>query len=161
MRYFDWLCKRVCSVPENIELLSILDSYNYIWYLLLDENRAMGGIALRTEYAEDAGIYPDDVRTGPCTFLEMLIGLSELMSDQLDFKENYECFWIIINNLGLTNADANKIHTVVQNFLSNNYSNTSGGLFPLYNYYGDIRGLDLYSQMNAWIECTFPHENIF
>jgi hypothetical protein len=116
---------------------------------------------LRERFAKEAGIYIQDVRTGACTFLEMLIGLSELMSDQIDGSEPSECFWMLIDNMGLRNVGINRAHTIIKNFLSNNYSNTHGGLFPLKNYYGDIRGLDLYSQMNAWIECTFPHENIF
>jgi hypothetical protein len=161
MGYFSWLCEQVCSDNEYIDLLSILDEYDYIWYLMLDENRAKGGILLRERYAKEAGVYIQDVRTGSCTFLEMLIGLSELMSDQIDGSEPYECFWMLIDNLGLRNVGLNRAHTIIKNFLSNNYSNTRGGLFPLKNYYGDIRGLDLYSQMNAWIECTFPHENIF
>lgn len=161
MGYFNWLCEMVCSGTEYIDLLSILDEYDYIWYLLLDENRAKGGIALRSQYAQEAGVFAQDVRTSSCTLLEMLVGLSELMSDQIDGKEPAECFWIMIDNLGLRSVGINRAHTIIQNFLSNNYTNTCGGLFPLPNYYGDVRGLDLYSQMNAWIECTYPHENIF
>lgn len=161
MGYFNWLCNKVCSDDEYIDLLSILDEYDYIWYLFLDENRAKGGLKLRNQYADETGIFAQDVRTSNCTLLEMLIGLSELMSDQIDGMEASECFWIMIDNLGLRSVSLDKAHTIIQNFLSNNYSNTKGGLFPLNNYYGDVRGLDLYSQMNAWIECAFPHENIF
>lgn len=161
MGYFSWLCEQVCADNEYIELLSILDEYDYIWHLVLDENRAKGGMALRSKYAKEVGVFVQDVRTGACTLLEMLIGLSELMSDQIDGSEASECFWMIIDNLRLRNVGINRAHTIIQNFLTNNYSNASGGLFPLKNYYGDVRGLDLYSQMNAWIECMYPHENIF
>lgn len=161
MNYFDWLCNLITSDNEYIELLNILDNYDYIWHLLLDENRAKGGLVLRSRFANEFGIYINDVRTGQCTVLEMLIALSELMSDQIDGSEPSECFWIMIDNLGIKNLNTNNMCRVIENLLSNNYSNRSGGLFPLNNYYGDIRGLDLYSQMNAWLEENFPHQNIF
>lgn len=161
MGYFDWLCSLVCSDNEYTELLRILDSYNYIWYLLLDENRAKGGTLLRHRYASEAGVFVDDVRTGECTLLEMLIALSELMSDQIDGMESSECFWMIIDNLGLRWLNPTRVNEVVCSFLSNNYTNKYGGLFPLENYEGSIRALDIYSQMNAWLEENFPHQNIF
>lgn len=161
MSYFEWLCSLVCSDIEYTELLAVLDSYDYVWHLLLDENRARGGLSLREKYASEIGIYIDDVRTGPCTVLEMLIALSELMSDQIDGSEPSECFWMMVDNLGLRSVYRSSVHAIIQNFLSNNYSNEHGGLFPLKDYYGDVRGLDLYSQMNAWLETRFPHQNIF
>lgn len=159
--YFTWLCNLVEADDNDIELLSILDNYIYRWYLILDENRAKGGLSLRERCSRETGVFVNDLRTSECTFLEMLIALSELMSDQIDECEMSVCFWWIIDNLKLRNAYASSAHTIIQNFLSNNYNNRNGGLFPLRNYNGDIRGLDLYSQMNAWLEEQFPHQNIF
>lgn len=161
MNYFEWLCSLVCTDDTYVELLKILDSYDYIWHLVLDENRAKGGLQLRYKFAREAGIYSYDVRTGSCTVLEMIIALSELMSDQIDGSELSECFWMIIDNLKLRNIDDNGANMIIINFLNNNYSNYRGAMFPLRNYRGDIRGLDLYSQMNAWLEENFPHQNIF
>ena len=161
MTYFEWLCELVCADNEYIELLKRLDSYDYIWYLILDENRAKGGLLLRERYAKETGVYSLDVRSGSCTLLEMIIALAELMSDQIDGSEPSECFWMIIDNMNLRNASIHKADTIIENFLSNNYSNSNGGLFQLNRYYGDIRALDLYSQMNAWLEENFPHQNIF
>lgn len=161
MDYFSWLCNLISSDDTYIDLLIELDNMDYIWHLVLDENRAKGGLQLRERFAKEAGVFSSDVRTGSCTVLEMLIALSELMSEQIDGSETYECFWMIINNLNLRNVHHTRIREIINNFLTNNYSNKFGGLFPLRNYYGDIRGLDLYSQMNAWLEENFPHQNIF
>lgn len=161
MTYFEWLCNLVHAGNEYIELLSILDEFDYIWYIVLDENREKGGLALRDRYAREAGIYSSDCRTGNCTFLEMLIALSELMACQIDGSDSATCFWLMIDNLMLRNVDNYGAHIIVLNFLNNNYTNTRNSLFPLRNYCGDIRALDLYSQMNAWLEENFPHQNIF
>lgn len=93
--------------------------------------------------------------------LEMLIALSELMSEQMEGFEPYECFWMIIDNWKLERFTCDKVGLSIERYLSGSYSNTNGGPFPLYHYYGDIRGLDLYSQMNAWLEENYPHQNIF
>lgn len=160
--YFTWMCKLVETSDEDIELLRILDSYIYKWYLLLDENRAKGGLNLRNRYSNETGIFVNDLRDTGCSFLEMLIALSELMSDQIDNCEMSVCFWWLIDNLGLRYlANEWSIRNRIERFLANDYTSRFGGLFPIQNYNGDIRGLDLYSQMNAWLEENFPHQNIF
>ena len=54
--YFNWLTKIVCNSDEysNLsykKLLTFLDSVEFKWALLLDENRAMDGIDLRYIFA--------------------------------------------------------------------------------------------------------------
>lgn len=162
--YFKWLVTLVRG-NSYTRLLYLLYQTEYIWYLVLDENRAKGGLTLRDRFAYQEGINLDDVRDGPCSVLEMLIVLAERMSEQNDEEMGHN-FWILIRNLDIKESDdeidENRVKFLIRSWLSREYlPNGKGGLFKLKYYPGDVRNLDTYSQMNAWIEEHYPHKNIF
>ena len=162
--YYIWLRDLVCCIPPYNQLLKTLDSIEYRWVFTLDANRASGGINLRTRYADEHSVNEDDVRTGPCTVLEMLIGVAEAMDDQLCCGLAH-CFWDLIGNLGLsvcTDQDFDEAYVIgiIENLLDHNYaSDGEGSLFPLHEYHGDCRNLDIWSQMNAWINENYPEND--
>ena len=153
--YYIWL-KNIVWKPGYNNLIKQLDEIVYQWSLESDANRAAGGENLRYSFAYETSTNEEDVRVGPCTVLEMLIGVSSHISDQTGW-EIKDCFWMLMDNLGLTKCDDNHynqdyVYDVINGWLNRNYlPNGWGSLFPLNDYQGDCRNLSVWDQMNAWI----------
>lgn len=162
--YYIWLLNLVGNHSDYSLLLRQLDSMPFEWIFALDENRAAAGINLRGEYAFAVSVNEEDVRTGPCTVLEMLIGVAGHMEDQLACDIEI-WFWTLIGNLCLDqfdddNYDQRGVEYIVKSWLHREYRrNGAGSIFPLKNYPGDCRNLDIWSQMNAWINENYPTDD--
>lgn len=161
--YYLWLDSLVNDGNHN-ELIRFLYEQPYVWQFTLDENRAAGGINLRRKFAFDNNIDIRDVGHGGCTILEMLIALSERMTEILS-DDIFTWFWCLLRNLHLDvyddcHFDANKVSDILYVWLEREYDpHGNGSLFPLTGYLGDCRTLDTWGQMNAWIAENFPHSD--
>ena len=159
--YYLWLDSLVNDGDHDV-LIRYLYEHPYRWQFILDENRAAGGINLRRNYAYENGIDIQDVGYGPCSILEMLIALADRMTELIP-GDLFNCFYILLDNLGLTqfrdsNFDERKVNYILNVWLDRSYDAAGeGSLFPLRNYDGDCRTLDTWGQMNAWIAENFPH----
>lgn len=159
--YYYWLLSLVDDGEHNI-LIRYLYTCPYRWQFTLDENRAAGGLNLRTRYANENGIDLQDVGTGPCSILEMLIALAERMMELLDY-DIYTWFWRLIQNLNLyvfdnSHFDEKLVNYILNQWLDREYdASGNGSLFPLIRYSGDCRNLDTWGQMNIWISENYPH----
>lgn len=161
--YYLWLDSLVNDGNHN-QLIRHLYNQPYRWQFTLDENRAAGGINLRRNYAYNNGIEFYDVKSGPCSILEMLIALSdritEIMPNDIRFW-----FWRLIENLNLEQYDDYHFDECGVNYILNIWLDREygpdgkGSLFPLQNYDGDARTLDIFSQMNVWLSELHPHTN--
>lgn len=162
--YYIWLRNLVGNRHGYKKLIKQLDTMPYTWIFALDENRAAGGVNLRSEYAYETSTDVEDVRVGPCTVLEMLIGVANHMVDQLSCDiETW--FWTLIGNLCLDqfdddNYDPRGVEFIIQSWLNHKYlANGAGSIFPLEHYSGDCRNIDIWSQMNAWINENYPSDD--
>ena len=95
---------------------------------------------------------------------KMLIGVAAHMEDQLcDSIETW--FWVLIENLCLTqfddyDYDERGVEFIVMTWLNRNYQpNGAGSIFPLKDYPGDCRNIDIWAQMNAWISENYPTDD--
>ena len=162
--YYIWLFELVGNNPNYSKLIYHLDTIPYRWIFTLDANRSAGGLNLRSRYSYEASVEEEDVRSGPCTVLEMLVGISEHMVDQIG-NDISTWFWVLMNNLKLSQFtdseyDARRVETIINNWLNHNYqSNGEGSLFPLKNYHGDCRNMEIWVQMNTWISENFPEDD--
>lgn len=162
--YYIWLRDLVGNRKNYKKLIKQLDTIPYTWIFELDGNRSAGGLNLRDKFVYESSTDSDDIRNGPCTVLEMLIGVAEHMEDQIP-ESIRDCFWILIRNLGLDlysddNYDAQRVEGIVSIWLNHEYkSNGRGSIFPLKYYQGDCRNIDIWPQMNAWINETYPDNN--
>lgn len=116
--YFNWLCNMVhvddyCGESWYI-LAKILHNIEFYWTIPNDENRAVHGVKLRQvwiesmeDQAEDLGVghpmFPLDSLTGPCSVLEMMVGLavsieSEIMMSSEKGNRTAVWFWEMIIN---------------------------------------------------------------
>ena len=175
--YFDFLCSIVDRdrMKKKEELLSVLHSIDFYALIPNDDNRGEDGKQLRDRFVDEEGLQTLslgqwtrlDIPTGPCTVLEMLIGLSyrlEFETEQSQWeKTTDEWFWILIDNLGLLgiysreNLSAGDVHSIVKIFLDRRYgSDGSGGLFPLKDPQKDQRRVEIWYQMSAYVIENYP-----
>ena len=161
--YYLWLDSLV-NDGNHGTLIRYLYEKQYRWQFILDENRAAGGLNLRDRYAYENGINVTDVGNGPCSILEMLIALADRMTEMLS-SDIWYCFWILMNNLQLTQFDdirfdEGRVNYILNVWLDRQYDSCgNGSLFPLNNYSGDCRNLDIWGQMNAWISENYPNSD--
>lgn len=158
--YYLWLTEMV-GIDSRCHLLQVLDSIDYRWQFALDENRAAAGLNLRQLYSNEVGVYLDDVREGPCSVLEMLVGTAQMMSDLLSMTEPNipKYFKELIKNLGLNLSitDDRDIFSIIDRWLDREFdSRGRGSIFPFRRYMGDARTLDVFDAMNIYIGENYP-----
>ena len=78
-KYYDWLCQFVYDETNSFHnsykrLLKDLYSREFYWKMVMDENRAKDGVALRDRYEFDTHI--PSGKEGSCSVLEMMIALA-------------------------------------------------------------------------------------
>lgn len=164
--YFAWLCELIHATDGEVPYLILakeLHKIEFTWSVPNDDNRASDGLKLRDEYSSRDSQYLD----GPCSMLEMLIGLSRRMDFELskpdddgDYTPKY--FWEMIYNLGLVDYDDDRyvmlnretpMRGVIRTLLDREYCSTGyGGLFPLNYPDTDQRDVEIWYQMNAYLE---------
>ncbi len=166
--YFDWLYGQVCSVkaknPSKTyrNLLHILFTKEVIWFVPNDDNRLEDGRDLRYEFldSEHIAMNPQDklwLDLG-CSFLEFLIGISRRGSFMTDIPEDV-WFWDLMENLGLkkfndrAQFDREEVEDVLDRVIWRTYNyDGSGGLFPLESPSEDQRKIEVWYQLNAYVQ---------
>lgn len=179
--YSKFLCDLVWEAEPNIlerelddklELRLIHQLHNIEFFSLIpnDDNRGMDGLELRDDFVDNHSGGQHALPFGPCSVLEMLIGLSfrlEFETSQSKWEKTFtQWFWILIDNLDLdyhTNKSLSKaeyqdkIITNVTIFLERRYkSSGEGGLFPLINPRKDQKKVEVWYQMSAYILENYP-----
>ena len=170
--YFDWLYAIV--TVDNYEkrlfrrLLMTLHSIPFRYSVNQDSNRESDGLSLRWRFAQDTGrdwCYKEisECLSGPCSVLEMLIGLAlkceeTIMDDPKYGNRTAQWFWKMINNLGLGTMyngkyDKKLVNVVVEKFLNREYDrNGRGGLFTIKNCAQDLRKVDIWTQLCWYVD---------
>lgn len=156
-RYFLWLCNwiRADNHKEFGSLLRRLNSLTFYSLVPHDDNRALDGLNYRETYFRQTGIEPP---LGDCTVLEVLIGIAERMSyllydpDLENEDQVHIWFWYLIENLGLTPYDTYGNEDKINIWLERKYdSDGTGGLFPLKYSKEDQRKVEIWYQMQAYV----------
>lgn len=173
--YFFWLCSVVRADEEFVALCDVLHRMEFTWTVDQDSNRFDDGIALRQEWydiMEESGyFFPLDALDGPCSVLEMLVGLAErcerqILGDPSYGNRTYQWFWEMVRNFLIGNAiivedctDENvsdgyleRVIDSMERVLAHDYAfNGEGGFFPLRYSRVDQRRVELWAQMNQYI----------
>lgn len=167
-----WMCQLVNANrhPRTRTYKLLLRSLNekeFTFADILDGNRAEDGIDLRYRFAEEkhydhrmVASYLDDC---PCSILEMMIALAmrceeHIMADPEIGDRFGQWFWSMIESLGLMDMDDRhfrsfEVERLLERFLNKEYApDGHGGLFTVSGYRGDIRDLDIWYQMCAYLE---------
>jgi hypothetical protein len=146
------------------DLLNAMFEKKFEWVLPMDENRMVDGLDLRTEYIHEAHIRPTSMRSlGPCSFLEVLIGLSRHMSF-LAGGSAPGWAWHLLGNLELhrmwdplSRPKYNKAQEIMDTVIFRKYSpDGTGGFFPLAWPEEDMTQIELWYQMNSYVGELHP-----
>ena len=159
-RYFDWLIDLV-NADDILRLCTILDTINYHWSILLDENRMYDAFSLRELYLDDTGRNSGRNNTG-CSLFEMLVALAhrcdvDIMYDYTVGHRYGLWFHLFLESLFSQYADnfadlsEEEIIDICEKFLSRDYERDgSGGMFPVSDH-RDQRKVQIWMQMNLWL----------
>ena len=163
--YYMWLLEYAGILYDGHELYNDLIQYlfaiEFEYAFVMDENRAKAGETLRTKFASEAGVYVEEVKTGPCTVLEMLIALADAIAFDTGGCIS-DWFWEMMDNLDLTrfdddHFDQDQVEARVSIWMYRLYdSNGLGSLFPVVGYKGDMRKLEIWDQKNIYISTKYP-----
>lgn len=167
--YFETLVSISCGTrfPEEIsyrKLLAYLHGTEFRYVMHRDKNRAEGGKDLRWRFALAHGyedIY-EDVLTGPCSVLEMMVALALACEEQMDDPQygdrTSQWFWNMIVSLGLgsmsdRNFDEEYVVETIERFLNREYEpNGRGGLFTIRDCDRDVRDMEIWHQLCYYID---------
>ena len=163
--YYDWLVGYVAPDYETRDIYQNVFNYLYDtdfkWFVKNDDNRAQDGLELRSTFENYTGETCDKI--GECSVLEMMVALairceSDLMYDPDEGNRTSEWFWIMMENLKLNYLsddvfDAGEFYTIIDRFLDHTYDPDGyGGPFYIHNFKGDMRKIELWSQLNYYLE---------
>jgi hypothetical protein len=166
--YFDWLYQKIEERESSglEDFISDLHSCAFVCLIPNDDNRAEDGLQLRNRFADELNFdLADDVLSGPCTVLEMLIALANRM-DFILFDHNKGnrttmWFWLFIDNLKLKKYNSNDEDAIrkkqlnkiiIKKFVRRDYHQTGkGGLFPINSPASDQRNVEIWYQMMDYI----------
>lgn len=145
-------------------LVNLMYDKEFTWSVPHDDNRIADALELRREFFNETHHSRRAIeRLGPCSFLEVLIGLSR----RLSFIAGGNApgwAWVLIDNLGLrkmtdplNSRKINKINTIMDVVIQRRYSpDGQGGFFPLAWPDEDQTRIELWYQMNSFVEELHP-----
>lgn len=155
--YFEWLCERVDIWGKEEETADYLFKMLYSYHFILDENRSRAGLNLRQEFTDIYHAPDEELKTGPCTVFEMLVALAMSFSENADIPVG-TAYHEMIRNLDLSARKTEyEVNRIVTDWLDGSFDKDGkGSPFPVIHYTGDVRILDLWSQMNIYIHERYP-----
>ena len=162
--YLNWLESLVRTPKRDSfrDCLELMFMKEYDGLVPNDDNRIADGLDVRTEWLV-SNVDRYAVGDGPCSFLEVLVGLSRRMSFMAD-QPAEGWAWQLLVNLGLEGmrdplprSKAVMIDDIMEAVIWRTYSpDGSGGFFPLTHPRDDQRKVELWYQMSAYIEEIHP-----
>lgn len=159
-RYLSWLTQQIAVPVGNrtyLQLFAELHNKEFVWLIPNDDNRLADGLELRGEFFN---VHGEDVGEDGASVLEVLIALSRRLAFTADGDPEVWA-WRLIQNLELDKfwdplKSASKIQDLddrLEALIWRTYhSDGQGGFFPLAWPEEDQRKVELWYQMNAFIE---------
>lgn len=170
--YYEWLISQI-EFPINFretfdELLHRLHETEFVWTIPGDDNRVQDGKDLRTDFRYKVDMPNDfpELEFKPfVSVLEIIIAVSRI----LEFVAGGQApgwAWRLIDNLGLNHfydpLDAEKIQAVdeiLETLIWRTYErNGKGGFFPLLFPVEDQTKVEIWYQLNAYINEIIQNE---
>ena len=161
--YFKYLVEKIGGYNKRGKLLAFLYKHEFRWdyAIYLDEDRADNGRRLRIYYSEETG-RNSGLGNDSCNCLEMLISLSESMSELMGPADKYEIgrwFWELMDNLGVGDvtddrwdAEEDNVIDIIGTWLSRKYDNKGhGNVFNMRHKVRDFNKMAIWNQACMYI----------
>ena len=156
-KYFRWLMSQCTpDIEANYDDLFLqLYQKEFVWVIPNDDNRIQDGLDVRKQWYENRGSIPEQ----GVSFLEVVIGLSRRLAFNAGGDDEIWA-WQLLTNIGLDkkkgkNSRHSKmdIDEILDRVIWRTYQpNGVGGFFPLRETELDQTSVELWYQMNAYIE---------
>ena len=152
--YFRWLTSQIDYPTSHsyFDLFSRMHLWDFAWFISGDDNRRQDALDLRREF------YQSDYNSrNLVSVLEVVIVLSRAFEFTADGPAPYWA-WHMIKNLGLVRCSdplkhPEKVDDILHALVWRTYEpNGRGGFFPLKYPKEDQRKVELWYQMNAYIQ---------
>lgn len=170
-QYFDWLYALVCGDWEPRgqsfhRLLMFLYNEDFVPACEMDACRGEDGLNLRYRFAQEKDIPYRELEAAfqgvPCSVLEMMVALAirieeHIMEDAAAGNRVGQWFWNMIVSLGFVAMDDNRFDErrakgIIARFNACDYEpNGAGGLFTLLHPREDMRTIDIWYQLMAYL----------
>lgn len=165
--YFRWLVPQIRDereTPTYWDLFSIMFEKEFKSLVDYDENRMVDGTDLRAEFCYSQRIRKDALKNlGPCSFLELLIGLSRRLSFAAGGSAQGWAWQLIVNielagmSDPLTRRRLRRVDDILDTVIWRKYTPDGiGGFFPLAWPDEDQTTKELWYQMAAYIDELHP-----
>ena len=163
MDYFEWL-NSIIKDDEHTKLNHMLFETPFTYSIERDKNRYDEGLYLRTIYlGKKKNASVTNHLNGRCSVFEMMIALaiheSQIMADGTD--EDSPGFWYhnMLDSMELTNITdvifddfESEVECSIKTLLNRTYSyDGTGGLFRIPNVHTDMRKVEIWYQMNWYL----------
>lgn len=172
-RYFNWLYNKVMSSRLSYrKLLRRLNEIPFTYILMMDENRLEDGLNLRYRFGQEEGVPQVEIVNrldiSECSVLEMMAALAirceeSIMNDPEVGDRTSRWFMDMLHNLGLSamddsNYDQEEVDRKIDILLHRRYaSDGRGGLFHLKHCTDDLRNVQIWYQMNWYLNEIFDY----
>jgi hypothetical protein len=162
--YFHWLEQQVRDEgrPTHTysEVMEMMFSKEFVWTVPNDDNRVQDGLDLRLDFLDESEA-PDSLRPehlGPCSVLEVLIGLSRRLAFMAGGNPEGWA-WQLVVNLELhrmadplSRTKQHQVNEKLDAVIWRTYRpDGTGGFFPLAWPDDDQTQIELWYQMNAYV----------
>ena len=172
-RYLEWMgqlvnCDGVFESVDYIRLFNYLNRVEFVYQLPMDHNRASDGVELRYRFKQATGESADPVLVAffgdkTCSVMEMIAALAlrceeTIMCDGEIGDRTGVWFWGMICSLGIqdmTNKTFNEpyVSEVLSKWMNRDFQPSGeGSLFTVTNTRLDLRDVDIWYQMNWYLE---------
>lgn len=155
--YYEWLTSQI-AIPNGRtyeELFERMHNLEFVWIVPHDNNRLQDALDLRVQYMNE---FPGRLAGGSATFLEVLIALSRRTAFTAG-GEAEDWAWKLLKNLRLTKAydpwtaqKARSTEEILETVIWRTYHHSGkGGFFPLKDPFEDQTKVEIWYQMNAYV----------
>lgn len=158
--YFDWLVSQIEIVGQSprsyTHLFRLMHETEFTWEIPGDDNRFQDGLDLRGYFS--GGVRSRIPQLEFVSVLEVLIGISRRIAF-IAGGEPKQWACQLVDNLGLTqfhdplkHSDIPTVQAILHTLVSRRYNEDgSGGFFPLNDPQEDQRRIEIWAQLNAYV----------
>lgn len=166
--YIHWVLKDKLGLNDKevrkySKLMSVLAEVEFVWRHPMDENRAIDGLELRSDFEYETGEYLDKSSglTAGCTFFEMLAALAIRCEDQLmrnlsEGDRTSKWFFEFLTNLELMDDRLrdDDIKDIAEGFMDGDID-----MFPLKHKGIVQKNEQIWKQLSAYINENYIFED--